>query len=174
MGQSFQLRKQVISLEILIQKMMKTTITFKKSSKNLRTSRIFSRSVFFSNISFQTVYLAFTALNVNIIATCSVDGIVVTKLQEPVHMVVTLDTQAPTATSVRNKTTFVISTLCSCMNFYPCFVACPRGTFGQNCRKTCGNCLQNTTCNHENGTCPNGCNIGFKGQYCSTCKFENT
>lgn len=60
------------------------------------------------------------------------------------------------------------------MNFYPCFVACPKGTFGQNCRKTCGNCLHNTTCNHENGTCPNGCDAGFKGQYCSTCEFENT
>lgn len=47
---------------------------------------------FFFNFSFQTVSLAFTAPNVNIIATCSVDGIVVTKLQEPVHMVVTLDT----------------------------------------------------------------------------------
>lgn len=46
----------------------------------------------FFNFSFQTVSLAFTAPNVNIIATCSVDGTVVTKLQEPVHMVVTLDT----------------------------------------------------------------------------------
>lgn len=93
MGQSFQLRKHVISFEIFIWKMMKTTITLKKSSKNLWTSRIFSRSVFyfFFNFSFQTVSLAFTAPNVNIIATCSVDGIVVTKLQEPVHMVVTLD-----------------------------------------------------------------------------------
>lgn len=50
-----------------------------------------------------TVSLAFTALNVNIIATCFVNGIIVTKLQEPVYMVVTLDTWAPTATSLAQK-----------------------------------------------------------------------
>lgn len=60
------------------------------------------------------------------------------------------------------------------MFFKNLIVACPKGTFGQNCLKTCGNCLHNTTCNHENGTCPNGCDAGFKGQYCSTRRFSNT
>lgn len=95
MGQSFQLRKHVISLEIFIWKMMKTTITLKKKFKEfVNLKDIFTQWFFlvFFNFSFQTVSLAFTAPNVNIIATCSVDGTVVTKLQEPVHMVVTLDT----------------------------------------------------------------------------------
>lgn len=93
MGQSFQLRKHVISFEIFIWKIMKTTITLKKKFKEfVNLKDIFTQCfVVFFYFSFQTVSLAFTAPNVNIIATCSVDGIVVTKLQEPVHMVVTLD-----------------------------------------------------------------------------------
>lgn len=67
----------------------------KKFKEFVNLKDIFTQWFFlfvFFYVSFQTVSLAFTAPNVNIIATCSVDGIVVTKLQEPVLMVVTLDT----------------------------------------------------------------------------------
>lgn len=64
----------------------------KKFKEFVNLKDIFTQCfVVFFYFSFQTVSLAFTAPNVNIIAACSVDGIVVTKLQEPVHMVVTLD-----------------------------------------------------------------------------------
>uniref|UniRef100_K1QV61 Multiple epidermal growth factor-like domains 11 n=1 Tax=Magallana gigas TaxID=29159 RepID=K1QV61_MAGGI len=46
--------------------------------------------------------------------------------------------------------------------------SCSSGTYGQNCNEPCGNCLNNTTCNRYNGTCPSGCNAGFEGHICKT------
>lgn len=57
--------------------------------------------------------------------------------------------------------------------FFPSlYSACPGGLYGQYCSKSCGNCLQNTTCNHGNGTCLDGCDAGYKGKYCTTRRFD--
>lgn len=47
------------------------------------------------------------------------------------------------------------------------FTECYRGTFGQNCTKSCGKCLRGEHCHHINGTCMNGCDPGYKGIDCS-------
>lgn len=57
--------------------------------------------------------------------------------------------------------------------FFPSlYSACPGGLYGQYCSKSCGNCLQNTTCTHGNGTCLDGCDAGYKGKYCTTRRFD--
>lgn len=50
-------------------------------------------------------------------------------------------------------------------------VACPSGHYGEKCSETCGNCSQNLTCNHINGTCNGACVKGLKGQFCKTGKM---
>lgn len=42
------------------------------------------------------------------------------------------------------------------------------GHYGENCTKTCGNCLNKETCNNVNGTCTDGCSEGFTGDLCTT------
>lgn len=51
-------------------------------------------------------------------------------------------------------------------------VACTAGHYGDNCTKTCGNCLDDKTCNNVNGTCTDGCKEGFKGGLCITSMFK--
>lgn len=50
------------------------------------------------------------------------------------------------------------------------FAACPYSKYGGNCSETCGNCFKNLTCNHIDGTCINGCQKGFRGQFCRSSK----
>lgn len=52
------------------------------------------------------------------------------------------------------------------------FLACLHGTYGQNCAMTCGNCLENQTCDNVNGTCTNGCDEGFKDDFCKSGMIE--
>ena len=44
---------------------------------------------------------------------------------------------------------------------------CDDGTFGQDCKQACGNCLGEEQCDHVNGTCLNGCDAGYKGLECA-------
>ena len=60
-------------------------------------------------------------------------------------------------TSAVLHTTFLIPFL---------FLGCQRGTWGQNCRSKCGNCLGNSPCHHINGTCLEGCETGWLGFHC--------
>lgn len=46
------------------------------------------------------------------------------------------------------------------------------GYYGENCTKTCGNCLNKETCNNVNGTCTDGCSEGFKGDLCKIGTFK--
>lgn len=46
------------------------------------------------------------------------------------------------------------------------FAECKEGKFGQNCKHSCGHCLNNEQCNYINGTCPDGCDLGFQGSNC--------
>ena len=49
-------------------------------------------------------------------------------------------------------------------------IACDGGTYGEICKETCGYCFQKDTCIHTNGTCVNGCDPGYIGDLCNTCR----
>lgn len=38
--------------------------------------------------------------------------------------------------------------------------------YGVNCTEKCGSCLEFEQCNHINGTCMKGCDMGFHGSDC--------
>ena len=47
-----------------------------------------------------------------------------------------------------------------------CVAACRSGTYGENCNKTCSNCM-NGTCKSVDGDCnPSGCKAGWEGSKC--------
>lgn len=48
----------------------------------------------------------------------------------------------------------------SCCFVY--FTDCVDGTYGQNCSKVCGNCVQKKECHHSNGSFLTSCNPGFQ------------
>ena len=41
-----------------------------------------------------------------------------------------------------------------------------------NCTNECGQCLNDTVCDVENGTCLSGCNPGWKGFRCNEGRFQ--
>ena len=47
---------------------------------------------------------------------------------------------------------------------------CDVGSYGFNCNNSCGNCLDNTTCEKIKGKCLNGCEPGWRGDVCLTGK----
>nr|XP_022309502.1 receptor-type tyrosine-protein phosphatase zeta-like [Crassostrea virginica] len=47
-----------------------------------------------------------------------------------------------------------------------CEKVCPTGRYGVNCSFRCGNCLDEKSCHHINGTCISGCSPGWKGEWC--------
>lgn len=50
------------------------------------------------------------------------------------------------------------------------YIVCENGTFGKECKDTCGHCIDNGYCYHTNGTCVNGCMPGYYGQLCKAGK----
>ncbi|XP_078327529.1 uncharacterized protein LOC111116790 [Crassostrea virginica] len=62
-----------------------------------------------------------------------------------------------------------------------CDQNCKNNSYGQNCSKTCGQCLKRT-CDHVNGICTGGCKAGYRTELCNAgcingtygpgCKFE--
>ncbi|XP_062608625.1 uncharacterized protein LOC134270415 [Saccostrea cucullata] len=44
---------------------------------------------------------------------------------------------------------------------------CEGGKYGYNCNESCGHCINNTQCKHGNGTCPEGCAVGYDGPHCA-------
>lgn len=50
------------------------------------------------------------------------------------------------------------------------FVACRFGFHGEDCALKCGHCLESEPCDYVNGSCPRGCQDGFKGDRCSNGK----
>ncbi|XP_056003593.1 multiple epidermal growth factor-like domains protein 6 [Ostrea edulis] len=53
----------------------------------------------------------------------------------------------------------------SCLGLY---AACSPQYYGELCKETCGSCRDGMTCNHVDGTCTNGCDVGFYGEECKT------
>ncbi|XP_062581865.1 sushi, nidogen and EGF-like domain-containing protein 1 [Saccostrea cucullata] len=47
-----------------------------------------------------------------------------------------------------------------------CETECPAGKYGQGCSLHCGPCINNTPCNHVNGSCPGECSPGWRGDKC--------
>lgn len=47
-------------------------------------------------------------------------------------------------------------------------IECSAGSYGVNCASTCGQCLNEKVCNHETGSCDEGCQTGYKGPTCKT------
>ena len=45
-------------------------------------------------------------------------------------------------------------------------IECKDNTYGMECTKVCGNCLNGEQCNHVNGSCPDGCDKGTHGDKC--------
>lgn len=48
------------------------------------------------------------------------------------------------------------------------FLACDQGKYGYRCNDTCGYCGDQDKCNHINGSCLTGCDIGYYGDFCKT------
>ncbi|XP_061165618.1 uncharacterized protein LOC133174522 [Saccostrea echinata] len=51
---------------------------------------------------------------------------------------------------------------------YQCENECDDGRYGQDCGERCGACLGYKQCHHINGSCPEGCDTGYKGNFCTT------
>ena len=48
---------------------------------------------------------------------------------------------------------------------------CSSDTYGKDCTKKCSEyCLHNKSCNHIDGACTDGCQNGYIGHICNTCK----
>ena len=48
---------------------------------------------------------------------------------------------------------------------------CSSSTYGKDCTKKCSEyCLHNKSCNHIDGACTDGCQNGYIGNMCNTCK----
>lgn len=54
-----------------------------------------------------------------------------------------------------------------------CFIhsVCSIGYYGMGCRGKCSAyCVNNEPCDHVSGECSNGCQDGYIGIYCNSCK----
>lgn len=48
---------------------------------------------------------------------------------------------------------------------------CEAGFYGLNCSNLCsGNCANSDPCDHVSGVCPGGCQNGYIGAHCNSCK----
>ena len=67
---------------------------------------------------------------------------------------------------MEKKSSFIFYTL---LSFY---TACEVGTFGDKCAENCNkNCYgSQNACNSVTGACSLGCDDGYQGERCETCK----
>ena len=47
-------------------------------------------------------------------------------------------------------------------------IECDNGTYGKECKASCGHCLNQEPCFHINGTCLTGCESGYLGNLCQS------
>ena len=56
--------------------------------------------------------------------------------------------------------------------FFNLLIDCLPGYYGNKCGKACsGQCLNNTICDYIDGRCSDGCQPGYIGKLCNTCKI---
>ena len=48
---------------------------------------------------------------------------------------------------------------------------CEPGRYGKNCTSECGYCANKEPCNHRDGTCLIGCDVGYVYPLCKEGKF---
>ena len=48
------------------------------------------------------------------------------------------------------------------------FIECDNGTYGKECKASCGHCFNQEPCYHINGTCFTGCESGYLGDLCQS------
>ena len=63
----------------------------------------------------------------------------------------------------------MFSTLCKHNNV----LGCEQFTYGLECKQACGYCSKGEQCNHVNGSCLNGCDVGVYDDKCDKGKFYN-
>ena len=51
------------------------------------------------------------------------------------------------------------------------FDVCEYGTYGKDCRQTCGKCSGASHCDRFSGECPNGCMPGYYTALCNIGKM---
>jgi hypothetical protein len=51
------------------------------------------------------------------------------------------------------------------------FLECDGKKYGAGCQDNCGDCLDYKQCHHINGSCLDGCDIGYVGDFCKTGKY---
>ena len=54
--------------------------------------------------------------------------------------------------------------------FFFILIDCENRHYGEGCNITCGHCLNNAYCHHESGACLSGCEPGYHGKLCKSCK----
>lgn len=54
--------------------------------------------------------------------------------------------------------------------FFKKISECNNNMYGEHCSKLCGKCRVLKQCNHINGTCFHGCEVGYEGQTCTDSK----
>lgn len=59
---------------------------------------------------------------------------------------------------------------CICKTFF--FKDCDKGMYGHECNETCGHCDDVDRCSPINGTCLNGCDAGYLGDFCNASEFN--
>lgn len=47
------------------------------------------------------------------------------------------------------------------------WIACDKGSYGNDCKKTCGQCRETDQCRITDGRCLTGCDAGYQGDFCT-------
>lgn len=51
------------------------------------------------------------------------------------------------------------------------YIECDDKSFGEECRKACGYCYDNASCDHVTGECPGDCKDGWLGKFCNKSEY---
>ena len=51
-------------------------------------------------------------------------------------------------------------------------IECDDKSFGEECRKVCGYCYDNASCDHVTGECPGDCKDGWLGKFCNKSEYR--
>lgn len=66
---------------------------------------------------------------------------------------------------------YIMIYYCCCFLLVFVLVECDIGSYGVDCRESCGHCRDIHQCSNINGTCLTGCNAGYQGVLCKTREY---